>query len=88
MTELSTHLKQYEVSLLFESTTEEELRALDKEIPSDTYLVRYNQYDEEKIAAFRAYKAVDIFDALHDLGCQVLEIKLGFGSVKPKLFGG
>jgi len=88
MSELNTHLKQYEVSLLFDSTTEEELRALDKEIPSDTYLVRYSQYDEEKIAAFRAYKAVDIFDALHDLGCQVLEIKLGFGSIKPKLFQG
>ena len=54
MSELNTHLKQYEVSLLFDSTTEEELRALDKEIPSDTYLVRYSQYDEEKVAAFRA----------------------------------
>ena len=42
--------------------------------------------DGEKIAAIRAYKYVEIFDELYDQGYTVLEIKRGFGRIKPKLY--
>ena len=42
--------------------------------------------DEERCSAIRAYKSPDIFDALHDAGHKVLEIKLGYGLIKPKLY--
>ena len=40
----------------------------------------------EKIQAIRAYKYVEIFDELYDQGYTVLEIKRGFGRIKPKLY--
>ena len=87
MKELATHVKPYEVLLLLETTTEEELRELDPELPSDTYLVRYeNGTGTECVSALRAFKSVDIFDALHDAGFKVLEIQMGFGRIKPRLY--
>ena len=84
----------YEVQLLLKETSHEDLVAKDAELPSDTYLVRYvmpatNMVQERYCtSAFRAYKSVDIFDALHDQGCKVLEIRLGYGRIKPKLYQG
>ena len=72
-----------------ERTTEAELVKLDAELPSDIHLVRYKKPSwkkKEKISAIRAFKQVDIFDHLHDAGYAVLEIKSGFGRIKPKLF--
>ena len=87
MTELATHVQPYEVKLLLETTTEEELQELDPELPSDTYLVRYQAGEgAETISAFRAFKSVDIFDALHDAGFLVQEIKCGYGRIKPRLY--
>ena len=97
MLDLSQHT---DVHVLFPTTTEADLIEADKTIPSDTHLVRYirNEFvtdgddegerkDVEYISALRAYKMSDIFDALHDNGCTVLEIRPGFGTIKPKLYG-
>ena len=84
----ASYLKQYDCQLLRENTSHEELVSLEKTLPSDTYLVRYidKRDDEERCSAIRAYKSPDIFDALHDAGHKVLEIKLGYGLIKPKLY--
>ena len=81
------HLLQYDCHLMAEETSHEELVALDKDLPSDTHLVRYNLGQSQFIAAIRAFKMADIFDALFDLGAEVLEITQGYGRIKPKLFG-
>ena len=48
--------------------------------------MRYAKDGVEKVAAIRAYKYVEIFDELYDQGYTVLEIKRGFGRIKPKLY--
>ena len=52
---------------------------------TDVHLVRYAKDGAEK-SAIRAYKYVEIFDELYDQGYTVLEIKRGFGRIKPKLY--
>ena len=77
------------VIIHIERTTEAELKKLDAELPSDIHLVRYKKptwKKKENISAIRAFRQVDIFDHLHDAGYAVLEIKSGFGRIKPKLF--
>ena len=72
-----------------ENTTLEKLQKLDPELPTDIHFVRYKKPSwkkKEKISAIRAFKQVDIFDHLHDAGYAVLEIRSGFGRIKPKLF--
>ncbi len=75
--------------MYFETTTLEKLMQLESELPSDIHLVRYKKPSwkkKEKVSAIRAFRQVDIFDHLHDAGYAVLEIKSGFGRIKPKLF--
>ena len=77
------------VIIHLERTTEAELKKLDAELPSDIHFVRYKKptwKKKENVSAIRAYCQVDIFDHLHDAGYAVLEIKSGFGRIKPKLF--
>ena len=77
------------VIIHIERTTEAELIKLDAELPSDIHLVRYKKPSwkkKESISAIRAFRQVDIFDHLHDAGYAVLEIKSGFGRIKPQLF--
>ena len=77
------------VIIHLERTTEAELIKLDAELPSDIHLVRYKKPSwkkKERVSAIRAFRQVDIFDHLHDAGYAVLEIKSGFGRIKPKLF--
>lgn len=96
-------LEENDCYLLMEETSHEELRDLDKDLPSDTHLVRYrvkspvlermvekghHPEDLSFVSAIRAYKKADIFDALHDGGMEVLEITSGYGVIKPKLFNG
>ena len=78
-----------DVIVHIESTTEEKLRKLDAELPSDIHLVRYRKptwKKKQQVSAIRAYCMVDIFNHLHDEGWEVLEIRQGFGRIKPKLF--
>ena len=77
------------VIIHIEQTTEADLVKLDSELPSDIHLVRYKKPSwkkKERVSAIRAFRQVDIFDHLHDAGYAVLEIKSGFGRIKPKLF--
>lgn len=77
------------VIIHIEQTTEADLIKLDSELPSDIHLVRYRKPSwkkKERVSAIRAFRQVDIFDHLHDAGYAVLEIKSGFGRIKPKLF--
>ena len=72
--------------VLSEDTTLEKIQANEPMLPTDVHLVRYAKDGVEKVAAIRAYKYVEIFDELYDQGYQVLEIKRGFGRIKPKLY--
>ena len=77
------------VIIHLERTTEAELRKLDADLPSDIHLVRYKKptwKKKESISAIRAFRQVDIFDHLHDAGYAVLEIKSGFGRIRPNCF--
>ena len=77
------------VIIHIEQTTEADLVKLESELPSDIHLVRYKKPSwkkKERVSAIRAFRQVDIFDHLHDAGYAVLEIKSGFGRIKPKLF--
>ena len=78
-----------DVLIHIESTTHEKLVKMDSELPSDVHLVRYKKPSwkkKEKISAIRAFKMTDIFDFLHDAGYAVLEIRQGYGRIKPRLF--
>ena len=79
---LSETLQANSCVLVCEETSENELRDLDKQLPSDTHLV----ITDKGIYGVRAYKSVDIFDAFFDEGHIVKEIRSGFGLIKPKLY--
>ena len=81
------YLKSYDCHLVCEETSHEELVELDKDLPSDTHLVRYEVVGIEYVAGIRMFKMSDVFDALFDMGAKVLEIRQGYGSIRPKLFG-
>lgn len=79
--------EKYGIVLLMQETSEQELADLDGELPTDTHLVRYRT-SEGAVGcdAVRAFTKVDIFDAYHDAALTVLEIRSGWGRIKPKLF--
>jgi len=92
MTSFQEHLLKYDCHLLMEECSHDELRDLDKDLPSDTHLVMHRittglEQPLEFATAIRAFKMVDIFDALHDLGHEVTMISQGYGTIKPKLYG-
>lgn len=77
------------VIIHIESTSLEKLKKLDSELPSDIHLVRYKKPSwkkKQKVSAIRALRQVDIFDHLHDAGYAVLEIRSGFGRIRPNVF--
>lgn len=79
--------QKYGLVLLMQETSEDELADLDGELPTDTHLVRYRTREGAVgCDAVRSYTAADIFDAYHDAALTVLEIKSGWGRIKPKLF--
>ena len=86
-TNLADCLPRYGVQLLMQETSHEELQDLAADLPTDTHLVSF-RYPHGAISAdaVRAYSKADIFDAYHDSGLTVLEIKNGYGRIKPKLF--
>lgn len=81
-------LAKYGVQHLMEETSEEELVGLNGDIPTDTHLVTFRTIEGSVGSdAVRAFTKADIFDAYADGGLKVIEIKSGFGSIKPKLYG-
>lgn len=81
-------LPQYGVQVVMVETSHDELVDLSSDIPTDTHLVVYRTPEGEVQAdAVRSYTKVDIFDAYHDFGLEVIAIDSGFGQIKPKLYG-
>ena len=75
-----------DVIVMMEQTSEEEIRDLDKQLPTDLHLVEYTLDGEFQADGVRAHAMVDIFDFYHDLGAKVSRISSGYGQIKPKLF--
>jgi len=86
-TNFAEALPLYGVILLMQETSKQELDDLSSELPTDTHRVTY-RYPDGTVGcdAVRSYSKVDIFDAYHDSGLQIIEIASGHGSIKPKLF--
>ena len=81
-------LSKYGVEHLMAETSEQELVDLNGDIPTDTHLITFRTLDGVVTSdAVRAFTKTDVFDAYNDGGLQVLQIKSGFGSIKPKLYG-
>lgn len=87
------------IKILFENTTEEEVRELDAELPTDTYLVEYERGQDLYIDAVRTHKMSLIFDHYYDKlnaearqglisNFRIVSIRFGYGRVKPKLYQG
>ena len=88
-----------DVITLFTKTTEEEVRALDKDLPSDTHLVFYSEDNTLYCDAVRCFTMVDIFNQYWDKlsskaeGGEIHSFSIdsivnGIGVIKPKLFKG
>ena len=75
--------------IIHANISEQELKDQERNLPSDTHLVRWRKPNWRKksaISAVKAYRMVDIFDLFHDKGLVVLEIKQGYGRIKPRLW--
>ena len=75
--------------IIHSNISEAELTNQVSSLPSDTHLVRWRKPTWKKksaISAVKAYRMVDIFDLFHDKGLVVLEIKQGYGRIKPRLW--
>ena len=63
----------------------------DKGLPTDIHMVMYVLEGKTLYDAVRAYTKVDIFDAYHDKlkpqNGSVLDIRSGYGNVRPNLYG-
>jgi len=62
-----------------------------KGLPTDIHVVMYVLEGKTLYDAVRGYTKVDIFDAYHDklkpLKGSVLDIRSGYGNVRPNLYG-
>ena len=78
------------VKIFIVNTTEEDVIAENKTLPTDVHLVEYTVGGETYYDAPRAYKTVDIFDAYYDklapIGGKIVSIRNGYGNIKPKLW--
>ena len=63
----------------------------DKGLPSDIHIVMYVIGGKTLYDAVRSYTKVDIFDTYHDklkpLKGSVLDIRSGYGNVRPNMYG-
>ena len=63
----------------------------DKGLPTDIHMVMYVLGGKTLYDAVRAYTKVDIFDTYHDKlkpqNGSVLDIRSGYGTVRPNLYG-
>lgn len=63
----------------------------DKGLPTDTHIVMYVLGGRTLYDAVRAYTKVDIFDTYHDKlkpqNGSVLDIRSGYGNIRPNLYG-
>ena len=63
----------------------------DRGLPSDIHVVMYVLEGKTLYDAVRSYTKVDIFDTYHDklkpLKGSVLDIRSGYGNVRPNMYG-
>ena len=71
------------IQLLFEKCQRD--KADDKKLPSDSFVVSYNDKDELKYDIVRASAQVDVFDAYYDKYKNVKGIEWTKGIIHPKL---
>lgn len=81
-----SRLSKYDVILMVENTTEDNVRDTEHTLPTDVHLVTYLDGDDIKYDAVRAHKMADIFDGYFDMGVTVTSIVSGYGKIKPKLY--
>ena len=74
------------IKLMFEKCTPD--KANDKKLPSDSFLVSYEQDKELKHDIIRAAAQVDVFDAYYDKYKNVKGIAWTKGIVSPRTYEG
>ena len=74
------------IQLLFEKCQRD--KADDKKLPSDSFVVSYNDKEELKYDIVRASAQVDVFDAYYDKYKNVKAIEWTKGIIHPKTYDG
>ena len=74
------------IQLLFEKCPLD--KASDKKLPSDSFIVSYDQDKELKYDIVRASAQVDVFDAYYDKYKNVKSIQWTQGIVHPRTYDG
>lgn len=76
----------YRCELLFHNITSSELN--DRNLPSDSFLVYYQDKEGNKIDICRGSRMVDVFDLYYDrFGPAIKTIEFTKGRVNPKVWG-
>jgi len=85
---ITEHLRNYDVILIQEGANESDIRARQRELPTDLHLVDYEVNGTLMCDAVRAPKKADVFDAYHDYeGSTVKDIRTGYGTLRPNMYG-
>ena len=74
------------IKLIFEKCPRD--KANDKKLPSDSFVVSYNEKDELKYDIVRASAQVDVFDTYYDKYKNVKAIEWTKGIIHPKTYDG
>ena len=74
------------IRLIFEKCSRD--KANDKKLPSDSFVVSYNDKEELKYDIVRASAQVDVFDAYYDKYKNVKAIEWTKGIIHPKTYDG
>ena len=74
------------IRLIFEKCPRE--KGNDKKLPSDSFVVSYNDKEELKYDIVRASAQVDVFDAYYDKYKNVKGIEWTKGIIHPKTYDG
>ena len=74
------------IRLIFEKCSRD--KANDKKLPSDSFVVSYNDKEELKYDIVRAAAFVDVFDAYYDKYKNVKGIEWTQGIVHPRTYDG
>ena len=74
------------IKLIFEKCPRD--KANDKKLPSDSFVVSYNDNEELKYDIVRASAQVDVFDAYYDKYKNVKGIEWTKGIIHPKTYEG
>ena len=79
-------MSEEKIRLIFEKCPRD--KANDKKLPSDSFVVSYNDKEELKYDIVRASAQVDVFDAYYDKYKNVKGIEWTKGIIHPKTYDG